>query len=345
MPTKAIVHADLQASEGAERLRANPAIPLQRWRVERLYADLATLMKEHGCRYLIDLGDTTDDRHAVPVPTLEAVFRGLATCHPRPLLSIKLIGNHEQALRANHLHPGGAYRTYHRVVADREVIIRGDVATVAVAWPNNPTEISEWLDRTLRSLRDRGYRTLLLGHLQIHGVKVNGLEWPGEHLFDPELVDLALLGHIHSPQSPHPNIHYVGSPFQQNYGESGQTKRVGMLDMDTLEIQWLALPSDYPRYLRLTMPELGTQQDLGEDRATITLRTVQEAEAFHHHPLAPLVEPDYALTPETPTLVEGDAPELGANPKELLEAYVCRNPLPGVESADLLSTGYNLLGV
>jgi len=84
----ALVFSDLQAGEGSdsERLRANPAIPLQRWRVEQFYADLKTLYDRHGCKYLIDLGDTTDDRKSLPVPTIGAIMSGLNAIRPDPKL-------------------------------------------------------------------------------------------------------------------------------------------------------------------------------------------------------------------------------------------------------------------
>ena len=95
MSNLALVFSDLQAGEGSdsERLRANPAIPLQRWRVEQFYADLKTLYDRHGCKYLIDLGDTTDDRKSLPVPTIGAIMSGLNAIRPDPKLSIKLIAS------------------------------------------------------------------------------------------------------------------------------------------------------------------------------------------------------------------------------------------------------------
>jgi hypothetical protein len=316
---KALVVSDLQAAEGPERLRANPAVPLQRWRVQRCYADLAALFREHGCRYLIDLGDTTDDRHAVPVPTLTTVLAGLAEIRPDPLLSFKLIGNHEQALQRPDLHPGGAYRGYHHVVDDRAVVLVGDVAVVAVA-----------------CLRADGYRTLLLGHLQVNGATNRGHTLRGLDLAD---VDLALLGHVHEPQEVRPNVHYVGSPFQQDFGELGQVKRVGLLDLETLGLRWLALPGRYPRYLKLTLPELESYGELGEDRVVVTLRSAAEAARFYAHPLARHVEPDYALAPEAGTAEPATWGDHGA----LLARYVREHPLPGVAEDELLAAGRELV--
>ena len=344
MSTFGLVFSDLQAGEGAERLRANPAIPLQRWRVERCYADLAHLMRQHKCKYLIDLGDTTDDRYAIPVPTLEVVMRGLDMCRPKPLLSFKLIGNHEQALKANHLHPGGVYKAHHRVVSGHEVVLRGDLAIIAVAWPNEGPPISAWINDRLRDLKDRGFRTLLLGHLQVTGAKAHGTELPGEHNIDPSLVDLALLGHVHASQSTHENIHYIGSPFQQDYGEGGQSKRVGLIDFDTLDFQWLSLPSAYPRYLHLDFREFAAQKSLGEDRVQVTLRTPIEADAFHQHPLASQVTPVYALTVSQATVTE-KAEDTPITPEDLLRLYVQRNPLHGVDEEAILAAGYVLMGV
>jgi len=349
---RALVYADLQATEGSidERLRANPAIPLQRWRVERFYADLATLYRQHDCRYLIDLGDTTDDRKALPVPTIQAVMSGLSAINPDPSLSIKLIGNHEQAYRDSTQHPGLMYGQFHHVVADREVIYAGNTAIVCMAWQENEEEASAWLQSTLNRISlelgeiataDRpDLNILVLGHLHMRASWVNGVQLKGGLIITcMDSADLVLLGHVHQPQVVDSGVYYVGSPFQQDFGEVGQTKRVGLLDLNTLDLQWLPLPSPFPRYLRLTVDELECLDSLGEDRAQVVLRTADEARRFHACPLAPLVEPDYQLAP-----IESEkGAQISDMPRvDWVEEWVDKKPLAGFTRDELLEAGRKL---
>lgn len=349
MPRRALIYTDLQAGEGGEeeRLRSNPAVPLQRWRVERFYADLASLYAEHGCRYLIDLGDTTDDRKALPVPTINAVMGGLNRIRPDPTLSIKLIGNHEQAYRDSGQHPGLAYQQFHHVVDDREIIFVGSTAIICIAWQEEDADrVSLWLLEQIRRCREnyRGVtQVLVLGHLQLDQALVNGRKLPGGVDTTCLGADLVLLGHVHQPQTIAGNIHYVGSPFQQDYGEMNQAKRVGLLDLDTLALEWLSLPSAYPRYLRLSLTELEAYQSVGEDRITVTLRSVEEAARFHAHPLAALVDPDYQLAAKT----DANPLTFAVNtlPEDVLGDYVEKRPLDGFTSEELLALGRELTGL
>lgn len=342
------MYSDLQASEGrdGEKLRANPAIPLQRWRVDRFYADLAQLYQQHDCQYLIDLGDTTDDRKALPVPTINSVMGGLNRIRPNPALSIKLIGNHEQAYRDAAQHPGLAYSAYHRVVDTFDVIYTGRTAIVCVAWPNNEEETAQWLYRTMNRLHGK-YQILLLGHLHVEGALINGRKAGTGHAWEMDIGgSLTLLGHVHQPQqivheTAGSRAYYVGSPFQQDYGEMNQAKRVGLVDLDTLELTWLSLPSAYPRYLRISMDEFESYSSVGEDRITVTLRSTAEAARFHSHPLSATVDADYQLAPVRSVTQEVTL----AAPDDVLAEFVTQRPLDGFTSEELLAIGRELTGL
>lgn len=346
MSNLALVFSDLQAGEGSdsERLRANPAIPLQRWRVEQFYADLKTLYDRHGCKYLIDLGDTTDDRKSLPVPTIGAIMSGLNAIRPDPKLSIKLIGNHEQAYRAGNFHPGLIYQAFHHVVPEEEVIFAGETAIVCVSYPNEEGRTSLWLYETLRRLKENYSYTkiLVLGHLGVEGSVSSGRSLPGA--FAPYMFQhatLALLGHVHQPQQMADNLYYVGSPFQQDFGEANQAKRVCLLDLDTLEFEWLSLPSPYPRYLRLSVDELECYGSLGEDRVQVVLRTTAEAERYHASPLAALVEPDYQLAPSS-SATSLSKVQLNT---DWLGGWVDAKPLEGFTREEILAAGKEITGL
>lgn len=67
-------------------------------------------------------------------------------------------------------------------------------------------------------------------------------------VFPPE-VDYVALGHIHKPQVVRGTmpIRYSGSPMPVDFGESGQTKQVVLVDTDP----WTITPLDLPTYARL----------------------------------------------------------------------------------------------
>ena len=98
------------------------------------------------------------------------------------------------------------------------------------------------------------------------------------------LAALTLLGHIHVPQAVTPKIHYVGSPFQQDWGETGQNKRVGIVDTDAMTIEWVEM-TGYPHYEVVCLEDfklLAERPD--EHRYRVTLNSHEEAEEFFRHP-------------------------------------------------------------
>lgn len=344
---KCLVVSDLQATEGSERLRSDRTMPLQRWRVGRLMADLARHMKERGCHYLIDLGDTTNERHSVPTGTIQTLMRGLHELAPNPILSIKLVGNHEQHQKTGLAHTGDMYAGYHRVIADREVVIVGKTAIICAAFPESDAELSQWLDTTLDKFNADGYKTLLLGHFQVAGSKMaGGTSDSGVPHSVVNKATVALLGHVHRPQKlpGAGNAHYVGSPFQQNFGEFGESKRLAVIDLVTLELEFIPL-TGYPVYRRLSLDALPeSPEQLGEDRIEVTLNTDAEVDAFFKHPLAGMLTPVVAPQVSESTPSE-PVEEAAATDQAWMSKYAKATPIGvvGMSAEELVSAGIALL--
>src|SRR5262245_35797075 len=92
-----LIYGDLQATDGDELSFTQPSTTLQHYRVQKFYEDMAKIYNEHSCGGIIDLGDTTDDRTAIPLTTLEILGVGMSKLPAGE--NWKLTGNHEQYLR------------------------------------------------------------------------------------------------------------------------------------------------------------------------------------------------------------------------------------------------------
>lgn len=342
---RALVYSDLQAEDGNEFLRSDPTTPLQRWRVRRLYADLAQLFVKHKCQFLIDLGDTTESRTGIKWGAMSEVARGLWSINPDPALSLKLIGNHEQPMRNGLETPADAYLRHHFVIRDRAIICIDEEgpAIVCASYPANHADLTLWLENTTRTLA--GKKILLLGHFQAIGAKMpSGFAENGIPAAALAPFTLGLLGHVHRPQSvAGTNCHYVGSPFQQNLGEQDEEKRVGLLDLRTLELKWLPLPSRYPAYRSMGVEEFEKcAAKMGEDRLTVSITNAKEAEQFRVHPLN--AEARTSLEHyETPAAATPSA-NVPTSREGLMERQVEDNPLENWEKSDLLALGRELAG-
>lgn len=304
---KALIYSDLQATEGHERCFNNPSLPLQRWRVQQFYQNLRRLYDKHQCNAVWDLGDTTDDRHAIPIPTLNAIQDGLDLI-PDSAFNLKVIGNHEQYTRSTSVHCGCLFSKKFKVVEEFQLFGFEGVNVIAFSYPNagDETSVQAKIAEAL-SFEADGRKIVVLGHLEIAGCQMkSGVNLAGTDAKLFSKADLVLLGHIHQPQQLSSNIHYVGSPFQQNYGEAGEPKRLGLLTIEDGQFNMEWLPSEgYPTYRRVSWPEFATAyKPSSEDRYTVTLGSPEEAESLYSHPGASRVRVEYAYQVETSSAIE-----------------------------------------
>jgi DNA repair exonuclease SbcCD nuclease subunit len=105
---------------------------------------------------------------------------------------------------------------------------------------------------------------ILLAHLAVNGAMTNTfygvksdviVEYDNEMvLVDPGLFDdweMTLMGHYHGAQKLNGKVEYVGSPLQLSFGEAFQQKHVIVLDLETMEKQYII--NDFsPQHLIIT---------------------------------------------------------------------------------------------
>ena len=277
---KLLCYADLQATDGDELCFTRPNTTLQHYRVEKFFDDVASIYAENHCDGIVDLGDTTDDRSSIPLPTLEVLGAGIAKVPDGE--HWKITGNHEQYLRDASVNNRRLFEHRFHVVDDRRIQMMGDWAAFFVSYPANHAELSEWLVKEARRIRAP---KVLFGHFQVEGSYYQ----TGQALTGiPQAVlkdfSLVMLGHIHLPQSLTPKIHYVGSPFQQDWGEVGQPKRVGIVNTNTMKVEWVPM-TGYPEYRLVPLDEFEKVADeSSEHRYRVNLNSHEEAERFFRHP-------------------------------------------------------------
>jgi len=290
-----LIYSDLQATDGSELCFNQPGLTLQHYRTKRFFDDLARLYVKHACDGVVDLGDTTDDRAAIPMPTLEVLGAGIAKLPDGS--HWKLTGNHEQFLRDTSVNNRRLFEHRFNVVDNREIKLLDGLYMFFASYPANHLELAEWLLKETRHIRGP---KVLFGHFQVEGAFFNNsTALTGVPKSVLSKFDLVLLGHIHIPQAVTPKIHYVGSPFQQDWGEANQAKRVGIVDTHTLTVEWIPL-TGYPEYRAVTLAEFNAiAEDTTEHRYRVTLNNHAEAEQYFRHPHFRRASADYNYD-ETP---------------------------------------------
>ena len=321
---KILIYSDLQATEGHERLYSDPSVSLQTWRVDNFYDWLSELYHEEGCGAVWDLGDTTDDRTSIPIPTLDIVAR-FANEIPASPHNIKLVGNHEQFLKNAHVHACGIFGAKFQVVDTFTVHTMDDAVVVCAAFPSSDEELANELVETAAEEFDKP--VILLGHFQVSGAAMrSGRSHTGVPMAAFRDYDLTLLGHVHKPQALTRKAHYVGSPFQQNFGESGEQKRVGILDTKTMDLRWV--PVDFlPEYKEVSYDTWVDEVDPeNEHRYKVILSNQDETEAFYNHPMSGRAVPTYAYVSDAEHVNDQESAETPSDRDDVIRAYVDRHP-------------------
>lgn len=299
---KLLVYSDLQGTDGDESCRSDPTQSLQHYRIVRFYADLERIYTEHKCQGVIDLGDTTDDRASIPMPTIDAVGAGLERI-PDSEYNFKLTGNHEHFLRNTTINNRHLFKHKFTVIDNVAIYDIDGINAVFCSYPASMKELAEWLHKNVKSFEAPA---ALFGHFQVAGCKLNNgtaLDGIPQKLLAP--FACSLLGHIHIPHSIGEDIHYVGSPFQQDWGEAGQKKRVAIFNTEHEDfVEWVPL-AGYPEYRQVAWDKFKTLKNIEEHRYRVLLRSHEETELFFQHPLFQQVEPVYeydaAVTEELKT--------------------------------------------
>src|SRR6185369_12267385 len=97
-----------------------------------------------------------------------------------------------------------------------------------------------------------GAGDILLGHMAVHGAALNTyfgtrsdviVEYDNDMLpVDVTVFDdwkMTLLGPYHGAQNLNDKVEYVGSPLQLSFGEAFQQKHILILDLETLEKEYV----------------------------------------------------------------------------------------------------------
>ena len=295
---KLLCFADLQATDGSEMCYTLPGHTLQHIRVSHFFDDLVRLYRDQRCDGIVDCGDTTDDRSAIPMPTLQCIGIGLDKLGSFRGINFKLTGNHEQFQRDTSIDNRWLFRHNFTVISDRAVERVDGVTCFFCAYPKDHTELAQWIKN--ESVKVRG-RKILFGHFQVKGAFLNhaktssGIPLEVLHGFD-----LVVLGHIHQPQALSDRIYYVGSPFQQDWGETGQKKRVLVVDTERLKVTSIPLEG-YPEYRSVSLPVFKEiTQQASEHRYRVILKSHAETEDFFNHPAFHRAIAEYAYDTNEP---------------------------------------------
>lgn len=182
---------------------------------------------------IVCLGDWLNDKSLIRSEVFRQSFYFLKSS---PSQWIILVGNHDyESTFDNKHHTLELFSELHNVyIVDRYLHFQ-DLNVHATPFFRN-------IDDLVCILNKIPPRSIVLGHQSINGFSYSSGFLDRSRLTKAHYKRFkkVYLGDIHQPQV-QDNITYVGSPFTQNFGESGEKKRILIVDLDTLEEESIEL--------------------------------------------------------------------------------------------------------
>jgi len=208
----------------------------------------AEQFKKNGIQDIIIPGDIFHDRNDIAVNTLHVVTDIFDVL--RDFNIIITVGNHDAYYRDNStVNSVSILRGWSNItVVDTLAVETLQGQKIAFCpWGQDINEVPKC--------------DLIVGHFEINSFKMNSFKVCTNGLKSSDLTDrapLTITGHFHHREErkyKDGTILYVGSPYQEDWGDFGTTKGLYILDLSDLSYKFIE-NNISPRYMRLQYTEL-----------------------------------------------------------------------------------------
>ncbi len=206
-----------------------------------------TLM-DHDVTDIIILGDVIDNRNEVSVTTLHTVYKFFKILEDFNIIID--VGNHDcYYSKRSDVHSLGTLNDWPNIeIVDKAVTVNMFNKTMTFCPWNAP------LDTLPKS-------DILFGHFEINTFKMNGGHVCGNGVDSQSILEkapLVLTGHFHRTEErsyKNGRIIYVGSPYEQSWGEYGDPKGIYLLDLHDNALEFIPNTKS-PKHIKIRLSEL-----------------------------------------------------------------------------------------
>lgn len=347
--SKALVFTDLHIHSHKDRVeRLQNCLEVLEWVFETA--------KEQNCKYIFFLGDLFHERSKIDVMnylrTFEVFMKHMLDDASDREMYL-LVGNHDM---------------YHKERWDINSV-KPLSAIPRVSIIDTPTSLVfdgrkiDWLPHTedpikaFGKFKKDGIGDILFAHMAVSGAYTNlfyGVRSDVMIEYDNEMVavdaslfndwQMTMLGHYHGAQQLSDKAEYVGSPLQLTFGEAFQQKHIIILDLDTLEKEYIV--NDFsPKHLICTEQDITnaaynldgqfvriTVDDMGKKYLIDLQRKVMK----ESRPLTvDLKQSDKKIEDQNSTVIE-DAKAILMDTEQMLDQWIKDKGVPDWADAKLL---------
>ena len=230
------------------------------------------VMAETHNATIVFCGDWWDRRGVLDVRHVDAIQNVIAKW-PRAVI---IPGNHDQVSVDGAIHGARIFEGYAHIQVATQPIYWTAERTAFLPWREDPAEQAALIS----NLEGSGWT--VFGHFEIEGARTN------HHHIAPGRVTTALIeskaracyaGHYHKRQKLGACSWYVGSPFEQTFGEMDQPHGAAIIDLGTAEPTWSDF-TDFPKHVRVDVHAAAASGVMPEIRAQDIVEVIAPKETL-----------------------------------------------------------------
>lgn len=202
--------------------------------------------RETAAEHAFLLGDLFHSRTKIDIDVYDAAWNAMKSLATVVELHM-LLGNHDSHNRIGDVHSLEPFKEFAHVIDKPcrfDIDVKGDAVRIeAIPWVASREEFAEHAAKVEQC-------HALLMHQSVIGAELSsGYTKAGEvQLSDipTTKANYVFMGDYHKPQKLEPNLFYLGSPLQHNFGEAGEEKR--FMDWDPRNCAVRSIPTKAPRF-------------------------------------------------------------------------------------------------
>ena len=218
-----------------------------------IYSQVIQEAQKLGLDTVYHAGDIFDSRKAQPLSVLQTFIEILDMFHESGIKLTAIPGNHDKndyKSERSYLDPFQHHPAFELVSTQKIVKVNSKFKIALIPFFNESDTYSSYLTSTNGYIQ-KNDRCFLITHIAVNGVKNNDGSKVDNHITKEMFskYENVLIGHYHNQSVVHKNITYIGSAYQQNYGEDNK-KGFCVID-DNGELYYIK--SKFPEFKKVTV--------------------------------------------------------------------------------------------
>lgn len=281
-------------------------------------------------------GDFWDQRGTLSVRQLDAIQSELDNHCKAGIQWVMIPGNHDQVTRDGSIHAMRVFENYPNVVVAGDLLLDDHRQIAYVPWREDPAVAT-----AMFASIPAGYTAF--GHGEIKGATTNAGH-KAEGRFAPGTVRhlrAVYLGHYHERQAIG-HVHYIGSPYEQNFGERSTPHGVAVVSNASVDPVFVVFDG-MPKHWRMTWPDDKKLLPLirKDDIVEILAPKAELRSPAFMKALAGIAADDVRPLPISSPVAGDHAPAFALSIQEAVDKYV--DDAKPANAASLKALGHGLL--